>query len=65
MTDHLTMRIAVLGGTGKEGSGLAMRWATLRDLVCSNSIGIPILSSFALILHAEVTLIIVLKTIFL
>lgn len=27
MTDHQTMRIAVLGGTGKEGSGLAMRWA--------------------------------------
>jgi len=27
MVDQQTMRIAVLGGTGKEGSGLAMRWA--------------------------------------
>jgi len=31
MTDpndgHIVMRIAVLGGTGKEGSGLAIRWA--------------------------------------
>lgn len=25
--DSILMRIAVLGGTGKEGSGLAMRWA--------------------------------------
>lgn len=27
MTDQQSLRIAVLGGTGKEGSGLAMRWA--------------------------------------
>ncbi len=27
MVDHQSLRIAVLGGTGKEGSGLAMRWA--------------------------------------
>jgi reduced coenzyme F420:NADP oxidoreductase (EC 1.6.99.-) len=28
MTDDKTLlTIAVLGGTGKEGSGLAMRWA--------------------------------------
>lgn len=27
MTDSLMITIAVLGGTGKEGSGLAMRWA--------------------------------------
>lgn len=25
--DRMVMRVAVLGGTGKEGSGLAMRWA--------------------------------------
>jgi 8-hydroxy-5-deazaflavin:NADPH oxidoreductase len=27
MTDSLMMTIAVLGGTGKEGKGLAFRWA--------------------------------------
>ncbi|MBI1280279.1 MAG: NADPH-dependent F420 reductase [Anaerolineaceae bacterium] len=27
MTDYQAMSIAILGGTGKEGSGLAMRWA--------------------------------------
>ncbi len=27
MTDNQSISIAVLGGTGKEGSGLAMRWA--------------------------------------
>ncbi|PJF22502.1 MAG: NADPH-dependent F420 reductase [Phototrophicales bacterium] len=27
MTDKLMVTVAVLGGTGKEGSGLAMRWA--------------------------------------
>lgn len=27
MTDLPRMRIAILGGTGKEGSGLALRWA--------------------------------------
>ncbi len=27
MADQQSIRIAVLGGTGKEGSGLAMRWA--------------------------------------
>jgi NADPH-dependent F420 reductase len=27
MQDHTVLTIAVLGGTGKEGSGLAMRWA--------------------------------------
>jgi 3-hydroxyacyl-CoA dehydrogenase len=25
--ESILMKIAVLGGTGKEGSGLAMRWA--------------------------------------
>ncbi|MEP6987622.1 MAG: NADPH-dependent F420 reductase [Chloroflexota bacterium] len=27
MTENQVLKIAVLGGTGKEGSGLAMRWA--------------------------------------
>ena len=27
MTDQLLMTIAILGGTGKEGKGLAYRWA--------------------------------------
>ena len=27
MTENQALKIAVLGGTGKEGSGLAMRWA--------------------------------------
>jgi 8-hydroxy-5-deazaflavin:NADPH oxidoreductase len=27
MTDSLMLTVAVLGGTGKEGSGLALRWA--------------------------------------
>jgi NADPH-dependent F420 reductase len=27
MNDQLLLKIAVLGGTGKEGSGLALRWA--------------------------------------
>jgi NADPH-dependent F420 reductase len=27
MSDHLLVTIGVIGGTGKEGSGLAMRWA--------------------------------------
>src|SRR6185369_9662808 len=27
MTDQLLMTIAILGGTGKEGKGLAFRWA--------------------------------------
>jgi len=27
MAENQSLRIAVLGGTGKEGSGLAMRWA--------------------------------------
>ena len=27
MSDNPRVRIAVIGGTGKEGSGLALRWA--------------------------------------
>ena len=31
------MRIAVLGGTGKEGSGLALRWANIGHAVIIGS----------------------------
>jgi predicted dinucleotide-binding enzyme len=27
MTDRLILTLAILGGTGKEGTGLAYRWA--------------------------------------